>query len=154
VEGIRGIVFVVVGNNDTAGCEGFFDFRIAEFGDSEEGGNKYDAGEDESLRIDVEIDIGDKDGVGDNNEIEIYYLMEFGHCEMGDEGADEYGVFVLTDERGGGCDDGFGPGDAHRSEEENGELTDKSLEDAIIVQELDEGDEKNDGGDNGDEESV
>lgn len=126
-------MLVIVGNDDSAGCEGFFGFRVAEFGDGEGGGDGHDAGGDESLRVDAEADVGDKDGAGDGGEAGAHYLVEFGCREMGDEGADEHGAFALADERGGGRDDGFGPGDAHGPEEEDSELADEPLEEADVV---------------------
>jgi hypothetical protein len=133
VKGIRGTIFVVVGNNNTIDCKIFFDFKIAELRDSEKNGNRYNIERNESLKIDAEIDIDDKNGMGDNDEAEIYYLIEFDYYEIGDEETDKYNVFALINKRGGGCDDDFGPGDAYRSEKENDEFADKSLENAIII---------------------
>ena len=147
-------MLAVVGDDNTADCERFFSFRVAEFGDGEGGGDGHDAGRDEGLRVDAEADVGDQDRTGDGGEAGAHYLVEFGRREMGDEGADEHGAFALADEGGGGCDDGFGPGDAHGPEEEDGELADEPLEKADIVQELDEGDEEDDSGDDDDEEPA
>jgi hypothetical protein len=60
----------------------------------------------------------------------------------------------LADERGGSGDDGFGAGDAHGPEEEKGEFADGPLEPAPVVQELDEGDEEDDGWDDVDDEPL
>lgn len=154
VEGVRGTVLVVVRDDDAAGCEGFFSFRVTEFGYGEGGRDGHDAGGDESLRVHTQPDVSDKDGAGDGGEAGAHYLVEFGCREMGDEGADEHGAFALTNKGRGGCDDGFGPGDAHGPEEEDGELADEPLEKADVVQELDEGDEEDDGGDDDDEEPA
>ena len=154
MEGVGGAVFVVVGDDDAAGREGFFGFRVAEFGDGEGGGDGHDAGGDEGLRVETQGDVGDEDGAGDGGEAGGHDLVEFGHGEVGDERADQHGGFALADEGGGGGDDGFGAADAEGPEEEDGEFADEPLEDAGVVEELDEGDEEDDWGDYAGEEPA
>lgn len=60
----------------------------------------------------------------------------------------------MPDKRGGGGDDGFGAGDVHGVEEEVGEFGDEELEGPKVVEQLDEGDEEDDGGDDVEEEPA
>jgi hypothetical protein len=60
----------------------------------------------------------------------------------------------LADKGGRGCDDGFGAGDAHGPEEEEGEFFDGPLQRAPVVEELDEGDEEDYGGNDVDDEPL
>lgn len=80
--------------------------------------------------------------------------MQFRVREMRDERADQDGALALADEGGGGGDDGLGAGDVHGVEEEVGEFGDEELEGAEVVEQLDEGDEEDDGGDDVEEEPV
>lgn len=73
---------------------------------------------------------------------------------MGDEGTDEHGRLSLSDERRGSSYNGLGTGDAHEPEEECGGLDDEPLQDIEVVQELDQGNEEDDGWDNGDKEPA
>lgn len=68
--------------------------------------------------------------------------------------ADQHGGFTLTDERRGSCDDGFGSRDLHSVEEHGGELSDSPLEPSPVVEELDKGNEEDDGGNDTEEEVV
>jgi len=75
--------------------------------------------------------------------------MTFRASQVWDKWLDEDGTFPLADEGGGGCADGFGARDFHCPEEEFGEFYDNPLEDAIVVEELDTGNEKDDCGNDG-----
>ena len=74
--------------------------------------------------------------------------MHLGHGKVGDERLDQHGGFTLTDERRRRSDDCLGTRYSHGPEEEDGEFANEPLEDAPVVQELDEGDEEDDGRDN------
>ena len=76
--------------------------------------------------------------------------MDFGHRAVRDEGLDQHSRFTLSDKWGGGCHHGLCARDAHGPEEEDGEFPDGPLQDTGIVEELDEGDEKDDGRDDRD----
>lgn len=70
--------------------------------------------------------------------------MKLGHCQVSHEGPDQHGRFTLTDERRCRSDNGLGTRDTHSPEEEYGEFANEPLENAPVVQELDERDEKDD----------
>lgn len=71
---------------------------------------------------------------------------------MGDEWPDKHGGFSLSDERGGCSHDSFGARDTHRVKEEGCKLLDGPLEDTPVKEELDDGDEKDNWGNDIDEE--
>lgn len=73
---------------------------------------------------------------------------------MRDVGLDQHSGFSLADERRGCCDDGFGSRDLHSVEEDCGELADGPLQPAPVVEELNEGDEEDDRGNDAEEEVV
>ena len=62
--------------------------------------------------------------------------------------------FTLANERGSGCDNGLGTGHTHRPEEKNGKLANEPLENAIVIQQLHERDEEDDGGDDAGQEPA
>lgn len=78
--------------------------------------------------------------------------MDLGHGKVGDERSDQHGRFTLSDERRGGSHDGFSTGDTHAPEEEDGKLANAPLEDIGVIEELDQGDEENDGGNDSNQE--
>lgn len=152
---VGGALLVFHGRDDDAArCEGLLGLWVAELGDGEGGGDGHDAAGDEGLRVDAHEDVGSEDGAGDGGEAAGHDLVEFGIGEVRDEGADEDGGLALADEGGGGGDDGFGARDVHGVEEEVGEFGDEELEGAEVVEELHEGDEEDDGGDDVEEEPV
>ncbi|KFY34257.1 hypothetical protein V494_06924, partial [Pseudogymnoascus sp. VKM F-4513 (FW-928)] len=106
------------------------------------------------LRVHAHEDVGGEDGAGDGGEAGGHDLVELGVCEVRDEWADEDGGFALPDEGGGGGDDGFGARDVHGVEEDVGEFGDEELEGAGVVEELHEGDEEDDGGDDVEDEPL
>lgn len=154
VQGVGGPVLLVVGDDDPARCEAFLFLWPAELGAGERGGNTHHAGGDEGLCVHAHGNIGDEHATGDGCEARAHDLVEFGHGEVWYERADEHGGFALADEGGGGGYDGFGAGDAHAPEEEDGEFPDKPLQDVAVVEELDNGDEEDDGGNHANEEPV
>lgn len=78
--------------------------------------------------------------------------MQLGGCKVGNEWSDKHSRFSLADEGRGCCYDCFSPRDTHRVEEERGEFLDGPLEDAPVEEELDDGDEEDDGRNDIDEE--
>ena len=65
--------------------------------------------------------------------------------KVSDEGPDKHSGFSLSDEWGCRSDNCFGARNAHAPEEEDREFLNEPLENAPVVQKLDEGDEENDG---------
>lgn len=65
--------------------------------------------------------------------------------KVSNEGPDKHSGFSLSDEWGCRSDNCFGARNAHAPEEEDGEFLNEPLENAPVVQKLDEGDEENDG---------
>lgn len=72
-------------------------------------------------------------------------LMELGLSQMSDKRLDQHSRFALPNERRCRSNDCFGTRNAHRPKEEDGKFLDEPLEGTPIVQELHEGDEKDDG---------
>ncbi len=58
---------------------------------------------------------------------------------------DQHDRLSLTDERRGGGDDGLSTGNAHAPEEQGAEFADSPLQPAVVVEQLHEGDEEDDG---------
>ncbi|KAH6603754.1 hypothetical protein Trco_007200 [Trichoderma cornu-damae] len=152
VQGVFGLVLVVVGDDDAAGGQGLLRLGIAELGDGQGGGDGHDAGGDEGLGVEAEADVADQDGAGDCGEAAGHDLVQLGVGHVGDEGADQHGGLALADEGGGGGDDGLGAGGVEGPEDEGGHLLDEPLDEADVVEDLDEGDEEDDGGDDAEEE--
>lgn len=73
---------------------------------------------------------------------------------MRDKGTHQHGGFTLTDEGRSSSDDGLGARDSEGPEDKGGELADEPLQEANVVQDLDEGDEEDDGGDDAEEEHA
>lgn len=72
--------------------------------------------------------------------------MDFSQGQMSHKGSNQHGGFTLTDERRGSGHDGLGARDTQTPEEEDGEFADEPLDEADVVQDLDERDEEDDGG--------
>lgn len=78
--------------------------------------------------------------------------MKLGLCHVRNKRSDKHGRFTLADEGGSSSDDGFGTRNSKTPEYKGGELDDEPLDETDKVQDLDEGDEEDDGGDDAEEE--
>lgn len=154
VNNVGRLVLIVVWDDNTAVGESLLGLGIAKLGHGQRGGNRHDTGRDESLAVDAHTDICDQDGASNGCETRGHDLMDFGASKMGDERLDQHGGFTLSDEGRCGSDDSLGTGNLHAPEEEDGELSDEPLEDAPVVEDLDNGHEKDDGGQDTSEEPV
>ena len=96
------------------------------------------------MGVEAKGDVGDEDGAGDGGEAATHDLVDFGLRHVRDKRADEHGGFSLADEGRGGCDDGFSARDSEGPEEGVGEFADEPLDEAEVVEKLDEGDEEDD----------
>ncbi|TKW55004.1 hypothetical protein CTA1_13402 [Colletotrichum tanaceti] len=153
VDGVgRLVVFVVVGHRDAALGQALLGLRVPQLRDGDAGGNGHDARRDEHLGVEAEADVAHEHRPGDGGEAAGHDLVDLGQREVGHEGLDQHGRLALADEGGGGGHDGLGARDAEGPEEEDGELLDEPLQEAAVVEQLDEGDEEDDGRDDGDEE--
>lgn len=152
VQGVFSLVLVVVGDDDTASGKSLLSLGIAKLGDGEGGGDGHDARGDERLSIKTKTNVTNQDGAGNGGETTGQDLVKLGIGHVGDEGTDQHGRLSLTDERGGGSDDGLGTRGIESPEDEDGHLLDEPLDEANVVQDLHQGDEEDDGGDDAKEE--
>lgn len=64
---------------------------------------------------------------------------------MCDKWLDEHCGFALSDKRRRSCDNGLRAGYSHAPEEERSEFYNEPLDDVEVIQQLDKGDEKDNG---------
>lgn len=152
VQGILSLVLVVVGDDDSSSGEGFLSLGISHLGDGQRGGDGHDAGRHQRLGIETETDISNQDGTGDGSETTSHNLMELGLGHVRNKRSDQHGRFTLSDKRRGSSDDGLGTRHTERPEDKGRKLLDEPLEEANVVQDLDQGDEEDDGRDDTEEE--
>lgn len=145
MQGVGGLVLLVLGDDDAARRQRLLGLGVAHLGHREGGRDGHDAGRHEGLGVEPQADVGDQHGAGDGGEAAGHDLVDLGEGQVRHERADQHGALALADEGGGGGDDGLGARDAQGPEEEGGELADEPLDQADVVQQLDEGDEEDDG---------
>lgn len=78
--------------------------------------------------------------------------MKLGLGHVRNKRSDQHGRFTLSDERRSSSDNGLGTRDTESPEDEVGKLLDEPLEEADVVEDLDQGNEEDDGGDDAEEE--
>jgi hypothetical protein len=152
VEGVGGLVLIIVRNDDTSSGKRLFGLGVTQLGQSEGSRNTHHTGGDERLRVQSHADVSNQDGTSDGSETRAHDLVKLGHGEMSDERLDQHSGFTLTDEGRSRSNDSLGTGNAHRPEEEDSELADEPLDETPVVQELDERHEEDDGRDDTGEE--
>ena len=143
-EGVQRVgrpVLLVVRDDDPARRQRLLGLRVAQLRDGQAGRDAHDAARDERLRVQAEADVGHQHGAGDGGEAGRHDLVQLGLGQVRDEGPDQHRRLALPDEGRGGRHDGLGARDAHRPEEEDGEFADEPLQDAPVVEQLDERDE-------------
>lgn len=152
VQGIFSLVLVVVGNDNAAGGKSLLGLRITKLGDGKGGGDGHDARGDESLGIETKTNVTNQDGARDGSKTTGQDLVKLGVGHVRDERTDQHSRLALADEGGGGGDDGLGTRGIEGPEDKRGHLLDKPLDEANVIQDLHEGDEEDDGGDDAKEE--
>ncbi|CAI6339751.1 unnamed protein product [Periconia digitata] len=150
VETVDGLVVLILGDDDASGGKGLLLLGITEFTDGEGSRDTHHARRDQSLRIDTHVTSANTSRNG--RKTRGHDLMNLSPGEMGHKWLDQHGRLSLADEGRGSGDNGFGTGHAHGPEEEDGELANEPLDEAIVEQELDQGHEEDDGRDDTEEE--
>ena len=148
MEGVGSLVLIVIRYNNATGGKSLLSLRVSKLTESQRSRNTHDARWDQGLRVEAHTNVGNQNTTGDSSESRAHDLVHFGHGKVGNEGLDQHGGFTLTDKRRRGSDNGLGTWHSHGPEEEDSEFTDEPLKDTPVVQELDERDEEDNGGDN------
>jgi hypothetical protein len=138
-------VLIVVRDHDASAGQSLLPFWVPQLAESQRSWDGHDARRDQSLAVDTHANVGDEHTTSDGRETGAHDLVDLGHGEVSNERLDQHSGFTLTDEGRGRSDDGLGTRDAHAPEEEDGELADEPLDSAPVVEELDKGDEEDDG---------
>lgn len=146
VQSVLSLFLGLLGNDDTTSGEGFLDLGVTQLRDGQRGGNGHDAGGNENLGVQAQQDVTSQNGTGDGSETASHDLVQLGLGHVRNEGADQHGRFTLTNEGRSSSDDGLGTGDTKSPEDKGGHLADEPLQEANVVEDLDNGDEEDDGG--------
>lgn len=154
MQSVLSLVLVVIGDDDAASGKSLLGLGVSQLGDGQGGGDGHDAGGDQSLAVQTKTNVTDEDGTGNGGETTGHDLVDLGLGHVRDEGPDQHGRFTLADERGGSSDDSFGTRDSKSPEDEHGKLDNEPLQEVKVVQDLDDGDEEDDGRDDTEEEHA
>lgn len=152
VQGVFSLVLVIVGNDDAASGERLLGLGVTQLGDGKGRRNGHDAGGNKSLGVQTETNVADKHGTRNGSKTTSQDLVKLGVGHVGDKGTDQHGRFSLSNKGGGSSDDGLGTRSVESPEDEGGHLLDEPLDESNVVQDLDEGNEEDDGGDDAKEE--
>lgn len=152
VQGVFSLVLVIVGNYNAAGGESLLGLGVAQLGDGKGRRNGHDARGNKSLGIQTKANVADKHGTRNGGKTASQDLVKLGVGHVGDKGTDQHGRLSLANEGSGSSDDGLGTRGVESPEDEDGHLLDEPLDESNVVQNLDERDEEDDGGDNAKEE--
>ena len=126
---------------------GFFRFGDEHFGEHDGGGGGHDDGGEEVADFDFgEEDVGGHDGTGDVGHAGGHDGEEFALGEADEEGTDGEGSFRLAHEDAGGDAGGFSTAGAHDAAHDEGHAFNDELHDAEVIQNAEEGRDKDDDG--------
>jgi hypothetical protein len=145
VQGILSLVLVIVGNDDASGRQGLFGLGVSKLGHGKGSRDRHDARRDENLGVQAKANVTDQDGPRDGSETAGHDLVELSLGHVRHERADQHGRLSLADEGRRGGDNGLGTRDTQHPEDEGSELEDEPLKEANVVENLDQGDEEDDG---------
>lgn len=152
VQGVFSLVLVIVGNDDTTSGEGLLGLGVTQLGDGKGCRNRHDAGGNKSLGVQTETNVANKHGTRNGSKTASQDLVKLGVGHVGDKGTDQHSRFSLSNEGGSSSDDGLGARGVESPEDEDGHLLDEPLDESNVVQNLDERNEEDDGGDDAKEE--
>ncbi|CRK38233.1 hypothetical protein BN1708_007695, partial [Verticillium longisporum] len=152
VDGVGSGVLLIIRNDDLAGREGLLNFRIAELGDGKGCGDGHDARRHHGLRIEAETDVSDEHRAGNGGETTRQNLVQLRIGHVRHKGANEKSRLALADKGSGGSNDSLGARHLKSPEDEGGHLADEPLQEPDVVEDLDNGDEEDDGRQNVDDE--
>lgn len=153
VESVLSLVLVIVRDDNTTSSQRLVGLGVSKLGHGQRGGDGHDARGDKHLSVKTETDVANQDGTRDGCETASHDLVNLGLGHVWHERTDQHGGLTLSNEGSGSSDDGLSARDTQSPEDKCGELDDEPLKEANVVQDLDEGDEEDDGGNDTEEEA-
>lgn len=152
VQGVVGSLGLVVGDDDTTISQSGLLLRVSQLGGGQRGRNRHDTGGNQGLGRDAKGNVGNEHGTGNGSETRGHDLVVLGLGQVGSKGLDENGRLTLANEGGSSGDDGLSTRHAHGPVEEDGELANEPLHNSNVVENVDKGNEEDNGGNDVEEE--